>query len=81
MNNSKWTWAAIGYQCGFAYVIALIVYQLVGLLTGEVTFGIGTVAAVVVLVFLIYMLFRKGYQNKDSNQLYAVDALNAINNR
>ena len=43
MNNAKWTWAAIGYMCGFAYVASLIVYQLGGLFTGAVTFGVWTV--------------------------------------
>lgn len=76
MNNSKWTWAAIGYQCGFAYAMSLIVYQLVGIFTGEVAFSVGTIAAAVVLVFLVYLLFRKGYTNKETNQLYAVDAVN-----
>lgn len=75
MNNMKWTWAALGYQCGFAYVISLIVYQLVGLAIGEVTFGVGTVAAVVVLVLLVYMLFRKGYVKKEANKLYSVEAI------
>lgn len=76
MNNSKWTWAAIGYQCGLAYAVSLIVYQLVGFITGEVAFGIGTIAAIAVLVFLIYMLFRKGYVSKETKSIYAVDAVN-----
>lgn len=75
MNNAKWTWAAIGYQCALAYAVALMVYQFGGVITGETTFGIGTVAAVVVLVFMIYMLFRKGYVYKEKNALRAVDAL------
>ncbi len=66
MNNGKWTWFAIGYQCCFAYAVALIVYQL-GLLFNGAGFGIGTVAAILVLAFLLYMLFRK---NKyDENHL------------
>ena len=57
---------AIGYQCCFAYAVALIVYQL-GLLVNGAGFGIGTVAAILVLAFLLYMLFRK---NKyDENHL------------
>ena len=43
MNNAKWTWAAIGWECGFAYAMALIVYQIGGLFTGDTTFGVGTV--------------------------------------
>lgn len=58
MNNAKWTWFAIGYQCVFAYAIALCVYQIGGLITGTVSFGIGTAAAVAVIIFLLYMLFR-----------------------
>ena len=49
MNNARWTLGAIGYMCGFAYVVSLIVYQLGGLITGEVSFGIGTIAAAAAL--------------------------------
>ena len=59
MNSPKWTMAAIGYMCGFAYLISLMVYQLGGLFLGEVGFGIGTVAGLAALVFLVYMLVRK----------------------
>ena len=76
MNNWKWTLGAIGYMCGFAYVISLIVYQIGGLLMGEVSFGIGTIAAVLCLAGLIYLLFRKGYQG-ESDRLRAVDAVKA----
>ncbi|MGM9521790.1 MAG: ferrous iron transport protein B [Oscillospiraceae bacterium] len=63
MNNGKWTLAAIGYMCGFAYVIALIVYQLGKLFSGD-GFGIGTAAAIILLAGLIYLLFRKNrYEN------------------
>ncbi len=65
MNNGKWTAAAIGYMCGFAYAASLIVYQLGGLLTGEVGFGAGTVAAVLVLAGLIYLLVRRNRYNAD----------------
>ena len=58
MNNAKWTWAAIGWECGFAYAISLIVYQLGGLFCGETAFGLDTVAAVIVLGVLIYLLVR-----------------------
>lgn len=58
MNNPKWFWFAIGYQCLFAYVIALIVYQIVGLFIGEVAFGVGTVVGFVLLAFMMFMLFR-----------------------
>ena len=66
MNNAKWTAAAIAYMCGFAYVVSLIVFQLGGLVTGEAVFGIGTVAALVLLAVIIYLLFRKGYQGEEN---------------
>ena len=67
MNNSKWTLAAIGYMCALAYAASLMVYQLGGLITGEVSFGLGTLAALVCLVGMIYLLVRK---NKyDENHL------------
>lgn len=63
MNNRKWTWFAIGYQCGFAYVVALIVNQL-GNVFALGQFGFGTVIAVILVVGLLYMLFRKDkYKN------------------
>ena len=58
MNSPRWTWAAIGYMCGFAYVTALMVYQLGGLLTGALAFGPFTAAALVLLAGLAYLLFR-----------------------
>jgi ferrous iron transport protein B len=57
MNNRKWTWFAIGYQCGFAYLIALMINQFGGWFIGAGSI-IGTIVAVAVLVFLLYMLFR-----------------------
>lgn len=62
MNNTKWFWFAIGYECGFAYVIAFIVNQLGSLFTGAVSGAGGVVEAVlgfVVLAGLIYMVLRK----------------------
>ena len=64
MNNAKWTLGAIGYMCGFAYVVSLIVFQIGGLFTGEATLGIGTIAAVILLAGIIYLLFRRGYQGE-----------------
>ena len=66
MNNAKWTWAAIGYMCGFAYAVALIVYQLGMLFTGH-GFTIGTAAALLVLALLLYLVLRKNKQ--DENRL------------
>ena len=57
MNNHKWTWFAIGYQCGFAYVIGLMINQFGGLFTGSMNI-IGLIFAVAALVFLVYMLVR-----------------------
>lgn len=64
MNNTKWTLAAIGYMCLFAYVSALIVYQLVGLAIGEVAFNFWTIVALALLIGVIYLLFRPGYKPK-----------------
>ncbi len=61
MNNAKWTWFAILYQCGFAYAIALMINQFGGLFTGKVN-AIGLIFAVAVLGVMIYMLFIKKYQ-------------------
>ncbi len=60
MNNAKWTWFAIGYQCVFAYAIALMINQFGGLFTGHVNV-IGLIFALLVLAFIIYMLFFKKY--------------------
>ena len=63
MNSAKWTWGAIGYMCGFAYVIAMIVYQIGGLITGEAPFGVFTVIAFALLIGLLYLLFRPYKEN------------------
>ena len=57
MNNRKWTWFAIGYQCGFAYVIALMINQFGGLFTGNANI-LGVIVAVALLAGMIYMLVR-----------------------
>ena len=57
MNNAKWTWFAIGYQCGFAYVIALMINQFGGLFTGNVNV-LGMIAAALCLGFIVYMLVK-----------------------
>ena len=61
MNNAGWTWFAIAYQCGFAYAIALMIYQFGGIFTGNVSV-IGLIAATAVLAGIIYMLFFKKYR-------------------
>ncbi len=57
MNNAKWTWFAIGYQCGFAYVIALMITQFGNAFTGSLN-ALGLIAAIALLAGMIYMLFR-----------------------
>ncbi len=59
MNSAKWTIGTIAYMCGFAYVVAMIVYQIGGLFTGEATFGLLTVIAVLALAALVYLVVRK----------------------
>ena len=68
MNNTKWTVFSIAYMCGFAYVIALIVFQLAGLATGEASFGVGTIVAIALLAGLLYLLFRPGYKVDESEK-------------
>ncbi len=68
MNNAKWTAAAIGYMCGFAYVVSLIVFQLGGLVTGEASFGLGTAAALVLLAGIIFLLVRKGRRPEEEQR-------------
>ena len=66
MNNGKWTAFAIGYMCVFAYCVSLIIYQIGGLITGEVPFGAGTVAALAVLAFGLFLLFRPNKNGDDA---------------
>ena len=63
-------------MCAFAYIWAMIVYQIGGLITGEATFSVFTVVAAVCLVGMIYLLVRKGYQG-EGQRLRAVDAVRA----
>lgn len=77
MNNAKWTWAAIGYMTAWAYVLALIVYQLGGVFTGEFGFEAGPAVAAILVAGILYLLFRKGYQPDDDIQsLTSVDVAN-----
>jgi ferrous iron transport protein B len=69
MNNTKWFWFAIGYQCGLAYVVSLCIYQLVGLFTGVVSLGLGTIVAVAFLACFIWLLFRKGTEQAKEVQI------------
>ena len=57
MNNAKWTWFAIGYQCGFAYLVALMINQFGGAFTGSLNV-LGLIAAIAALALIVYMLFK-----------------------
>ena len=74
MNNGKWTAFAIGYMCVFAYVTSLIVYQIGGLITGEVAFGLGTVVAAVLIAGILYLLFRRNRYDDERLTISAVEA-------
>ena len=75
MNNTKWFWFAIGYQCLLAYLIALCIFQFGTLFTGG-GFGIGTVAAIVILIGFLYMLFRP-YKESTSLNTKTVSSVKA----
>ena len=64
MNDTRWTVATIAYMCAFAYAISLIVFQLVGLFTGEAVFSVFTLMALAVLAGLVYLTVRKGHTEK-----------------
>ena len=66
MNNAKWFWFAIGYQCGLAYVVALCIYQ-IGTLITTGAFGFGTVVAFACIIGLIYLLFRPYKESETLN--------------
>ena len=73
MNNAKWTWAAIGYMCGFAYVVALIVYQLGMLISGN-GFTVWTAVAIIALAALLYLLVRKNKYDENTLHVHEVAA-------
>ncbi len=66
MNNRKWFWFAVGYQCGLAYVVSLCIYQL-GILFSEGAFGIGTIVALLLVAGFIYLLVRPYKESKTLN--------------
>ena len=75
MNNAKWTWAAIGYMTGWAYVLAFITNNVIGLFVGQTPFGVGTIIGFLLLAGLIFLLVRKGYKPDDSvKSLTSVEA-------
>ena len=65
MGSGKWTLASIGYMCAFAYAIAMIVYQIGGLISGEAVFSVFTVLAIALLAALLFLIFRKGHKNAE----------------
>ena len=67
MNNAKWFWFAIGYQCGLAYLVSLCIFQIGGLFTGAATFGFWTIVAVAIIIGFIYMLFRPYKESETLN--------------
>ncbi len=71
MNNAKWTLFAIAYECGFAYAAALIIYQIGGLISGQVGFSVFTILAIAVLALGIWLLVRP---YKEAVKLEAVHA-------
>ena len=71
MNSPKWTFAAIGYMCGFAYCMSLIIYQIIGLVVGQVAFSLWTVVALAVLAGMIYLLVRKNKYGEYGERLEA----------
>lgn len=71
MNNTKWFWIAIGYQCGFAYICSLIVYQLGSLFNGG-SFGFGTIVGFILLIGLIYILVRPSKESDTAEVEFAV---------
>ncbi len=74
MNSGKWTAAAIGYMCVFAYGASLVTYQLGGLITGQVSFGPGTAAALALVGWSLWLLVRKAPMDKERQAaLRAVD--------
>ncbi|MGN0130983.1 MAG: ferrous iron transport protein B [Lachnospiraceae bacterium] len=66
MNNTKWFWFAIGYQCVLAYLVSLCVYQ-IGTLFTTGAFGVGTVVAILIIIGFIYLLFRPYKESKTLN--------------
>ncbi|MBR6348235.1 MAG: ferrous iron transporter B, partial [Spirochaetales bacterium] len=62
MNSSKWTWFAIGYECGFAYLVALAIYQIGSMFAGYCNV-FGFIVGLAVVAFGVYMLVRKPREN------------------
>ena len=74
MNSAKWTWFALGYQCIFAYVVALIIYQISSVITGEGLNIIGLIVAVILIIVLLYFFFRPNKFDNTKNSVSSVKA-------
>lgn len=74
MNSAKWTWFALGYQCIFAYVVALIIYQIGSVITGEGLNIIGLIVAVILIIVLLYFFFRPNKFDNTKNSVSSVKA-------
>lgn len=78
MGSGKWTWAAIGWLTGWAYALSLIAYNIGGLVTGELGFGVGTIVSLVLIAGIVYLLVRKGAEPEHSTKsVTAVEAAGA----
>ena len=74
MNSAKWTWFALGYQCIFAYVVALIIYQIGSVITGEGLNIIGLIIAIILIIVLLYFFFRPNKFDNTKNSVSSVKA-------
>ena len=75
MNNIKWFFAAIGYQCGIAWVVSLWIYQFAGVITGEIAFNVFTVIALVFFIAFLWLLFRPNkWKGQKAAPVRSVDA-------
>jgi ferrous iron transport protein B len=77
MASAKWTWAAIGYMCAFGWCTGLMIYQIGGLATGDVTFNFWTVVAFAVLALMLFQLFRPMPRYDEEQNASAQGKLNA----
>ena len=77
MMSAKWTWATIGYLCGFAWCVGLMIYQLGGLALGEVGFSLWTVVALAVLAGMLFLLLRPAPRPKQDKVAAGTAAQNA----
>ena len=77
MMSAKWTWATIGYLCGFAWCVGLMIYQLGGLALGEVDFSLWTVVALAVLAGMLFLLLRPAPRPKQNKAAAGTAAQNA----